>query len=127
MGRHLWSKLGLERYSNVPGHMLPDPCSNNMNPLSPAGVRPDPGRTVSSQTVLNSVKSYNNNSPNIWVEILVDIIFWRSECNFLLGTSSMIRGEGRGALTIQWSSLSMYTSHVTNIQHGSKQQHQGKD
>ena len=59
----------------MPGHTLPDPCSNNMNPLSPAGVRPDPGRTVSSQTVLNSVKSYNNNSPNIWVEILDDIIF----------------------------------------------------
>ena len=104
MGRHLWSKLGLERYSNVPGHTLPDPCSNNMNPLSPAGVRPDPGRTVSSQTVLNSVKSYNNNSPNIWVEILVDITFWRSECNFLLGTSSMnskLTGSGVGEAVLK--------------------------
>ena len=90
-------KIRPERYLNVPGHTLPDPCSNNMNPLSPAGVRHDPSRTASSQTVLNSVKSYNNNSPNIWVEILVDIIFWRSECSFLLGTSSMnskITGSG---------------------------------
>ena len=77
---HLWPKLDMERYSNVSGHMLPDPCSRNyMNPLSP-----DTGRTVTSQTDLNSVKSYNHNSPNIWVEILVDSIFswFGSKSNF---------------------------------------------
>ena len=67
---HLWPKLDMERYLNVSGHMLPDLCSRNMNPLSP-----HTGRTVTSQTGLNSVKSYNHNSPNIWVEILVDSIF----------------------------------------------------
>ena len=61
--------------------MLPDPCSRNMNPLSP-----DTGRTVTSQTDLNRVKSYNHNSPNIWVEILVDSIFswFGSKSNFFV-------------------------------------------
>ena len=78
---HLWPKLDMERYSNVSEHMLPDPCSRNMNPLSP-----DTGRTVTSQTGLNSVKSYNHNSPNIWVEILVDSIFswFGSKSNFFV-------------------------------------------